>query len=192
MLRRLACGLSILSSLASGPATAAGADKSFLSAAITKTEDVGRTNSSKSEDLVTILNLSVGFAVGSGVTLGLKYLDYSQDDKLLEDENLVISGYGPMVGYMHANGFYGQFSYLMSTAKTYRHNGDKTTYEGKSGYVLDVGKVWDVGSSFGIGVALAKTQATYDEASESGEATDLSGEWSDSSLYPYLSLFLFF
>lgn len=188
--------LPILSLLCTGlipdGAWAAGGDKSYVSAALTKTQDVSRADSSKGEDVVTIMNISAAFAMGSGFALGLKYFDYSQDGKFLEDENLVIAGYGPMVGYMHASGIYANLAYLISPTKSYKHDRSKTKYEGGNGYVLDVGKMWEFGSSFGAGVALSQSKVTYKEATTDGTETDLDGEWSDSSFYPYLSFFVFF
>lgn len=186
----VAIALPALASLSGTTAFAKG-DKSFVSAAITKTEDESVADDSRGKDAVTILNLGAAISVGSGVAVGLKYFDYSQDGKFLDDENLVISGYGPMVGYMHDSGLYINAAYLFSASKTYKSGGSKSTFKG-TGYVIDAGKIWDVGSSFGVGIAVSQSKITYKSATIAGHEGDLHGEWSDSSFYPYLSLFLFF
>ena len=171
---------------------AAGGDKSHVSVAIAKTEDKSVAQDQKSEDLVTILNISGGFSLGSGLIGGLKYFSYSQDSKVLDNVDLEISGFGPMIGYMHANGLYANFAYLYAPTKEFTADSSEVTYQGGDGYVIDFGKVWDLSSSLGIGLAMTQSKISYTEANIAAEKTNLKDEWSDTSLYPYLSIFVFF
>lgn len=171
-------------------AMARGGDQSYVSLALTRTEDVAISDGDKSEDVVTILNLSVGVGVGSGLAVGAKYFSYSEDYD--SDLTVEIKGYGPMIGYLHQSGFYANYAYLLWPEKVYDVDDDAATYKGGTGHVIDLGKVWDVGSSFGIGIGVSKSDVGYEEVESNGDEADLDGTWSDASLYPYVSFFAFF
>jgi hypothetical protein len=151
-----------------GTVAALAADASFVSLAVTQTEDKITTEGDEGTDQVTILNLSVGVGVGSGLVLGARYFDFSQDNEFLDSDKVVTSGWGPMIGYLHE------------------------TFQGGNGYVIDLGKVWKVGNQFGVGLQLSKSHVGYEEVKSNDGKEDLNGDWSDESLYPYLSLFVFF
>jgi hypothetical protein len=179
-------------SLASARALAAGAGASFASAAVTRTSDVAHVDGDKYERDITILNISAAYGMGSGFVVGAKYWDYSADDDLLSDDNLTLNGYGPMVGFMHQSGFYANVAYLLFPEKAYKAQGVTTKLHGGNGYVVDVGHVWDVGSSFGVGLAVSQSHVAYEKETTAGTEESLSGTWSDDSLYPYASLFIYF
>ncbi len=176
----------------SSVAQAAG-DKSFVSAALTKTEDHGVAAGSKSNDDVTIINVTGAFGMGSGFVLGAKYFNYSQDDAFLENANTVISGWGPLVGYYHQSGLFVNLAFLVQPTKEYKTSAGKVTYDGGNGYVIEAGKAFELSSNVGVGVEVAQSHVTYTKSHGSGASSNLTGgEWSDSSFYPYLTLFYFF
>jgi hypothetical protein len=183
-----------LMGLLAAPAVAAG-DRSFVSVAASKVTDDSKVDGIDGKFDVTILNLSAAFGVGSGVVLGAKYFDYQVNGDVGQGDGTTISGYGPMAGYLHdGTGLFVNAAYLLFPTKAGSdQNGDKATFSGGNGYVIDVGKMFEVGKQFGVAVQLSQSNVTYKKLTDAdGKTADLSGVWSDASLYPYISAMVFF
>ncbi len=181
-----------LASALLGSSAFAASDQSFVALALTRTEDHAVAEGDESSDEVTIINATLGFGMGSGLVLGAKYYDYSNDSEFLTDDSTVIQGFGPLIGYYHQSGFFGAASYLYKPTKTYKTDNGNVRYEGGSGYVLEAGKSFPVSSSFAFAVELVQAKTSYEKVKGAGADDDLDKEWSDTSLYPYVALFVYF
>jgi hypothetical protein len=177
----------------SSSALAASNEQNFVSLALTRTEDRSVTEGEKGADDVTVINATLGFGMGSGLVLGGKYFDYSQDNEFLDDSNTSISGWGPLVGYYHQSGFFGSATYLVQPTKDYKTaSGGKGSFYGGHGYVVEAGKSFPISGSFAAGVQVTQSHVEYQKVKGDGGEDDLEKEWSDTSLYPYLTLFVYF
>lgn len=184
--------LSVLVPLLLGSNAFAASASNFVSLALTRTEDHSVSEGHKGADDVTIINATLGFDINSGLVLGGKYFDYSQDNEFLNDTNLVISGWGPLIGYYHSSGFFGSATYLVQPEKNYKTSLGREKFYGGNGYVLEAGKSFPVSSSFAVGLQISQSHIEYKKVKSSGDESNLDREWSDSSLYPYLTLFVYF
>jgi hypothetical protein len=177
---------------AAAPHARAEGDHSYLSIALTQTEDRSQADSVKGKDLVTIINVTGAYVQSPGLTLGLKYFNYNQNGRTTESTGTVISGYGPLVGFYHQSGIYANASYLLFPTKVYDGDKGKAEYSGGNGYVIDLGKAFEF-SGWGAGLQVSYSKVTYKKYKARGQATDdLEGQWNDESIYPYLSAFVFF
>lgn len=166
--------------------------KSFVTLALTKTTDESVAAGAHGKRDMTALSASGAFGVGSNFQVGLKYFDYSYDDSLLADTGTHISGYGPLLGFLHETGVYLQAAYLYQPTKEVKASNGHTKFSGGSGYTLELGKVFEINKSFGVALQLTQSHVSYKEVntSEAGRQ-DLAGDWHDESLYPYVAAFVF-
>jgi hypothetical protein len=193
-MRRAALCAIFLSLIAGAPSARADGDKSYGALAITKTDEASQTDQGKAEHAITVIDLGVGINAGSGLIIGGRYFDYSLDDKLLSDTGSTITGYGPMVGYLHDKTLlFANAAYLLGPTKDIKSGAGTTTFSGGSGYLITVGKAFEINKSFGMALQVTQSQVSYKSVKDvNGTSTSLVGTWQDTSLLPYLAACVFF
>ncbi len=177
-------------------ALAAGGGKSYVSLALTRVVDESQADTAKAKNEVFILNLTGAWVQASGLSLGLKYFDFTQNGQILSSASgTVIQGFGPLIGYYHPSGFFGNFSYLYKPTKKVNDaaRAEAETLKDGDGYVIDLGKAFELGG-FGVAVQVSYSKVTYKKAEIRGliNEVDLDGNWYDSSTYPYIAGLIYF
>lgn len=168
----------------------AGGDKSYVSVALTRTEMESQEDSAKGKDAITIINFTGAWVQAGGLSLGLKYFNFNENGDSFADGGVTTSGYGPMVGYYHASGFFANLSYLYKPAKKFVDRNSHVEFGGGDGYILDVGKVFEMGA-WGAALQLTYSKITYKDMNDGTTSTPLKGTWYDGSTFPYIALFVY-
>ncbi len=172
----------------------------------------GVTTTTSSQDFA--FNIGGGYAFDIGLYLGLKYLDYTNTQKIsLYDATAITSpsqtvktafaAPGVSVGFVADKGFYILGTGLFvpeETVETTTINGTATSYsksvvKGNFGYMADVGFTYRLSTSFGLGPQLTYYAANFNKhASVSdGEATSGSlSNYRESRIVPFMAMSLAF
>lgn len=179
----------LAAALSSTPALAAGA-RSYVSLALTRTEDFSRADANKAKREVTILDVSAAYTMDTGLGLGVKYYNYAANSDADAETGTVISGLGPMVGYLHGSGFFATGTYLFGPTKTVDAGNATATYKDGDGYVIDVGKVFEFGA-WGAALQITHSKVTYKEVKTEDGEEKLEGDWHDAATYPLIGVFVF-
>lgn len=123
----------------------------------TVTAGVAGTDSKSS---VTDMDALLGYAMGSGLYLGLAYNSYSGKDATT---TTTASAMGLSVGYM-MNGWMFMAHYYLSGSLT----SGTTSYSNGSGIGVDLGYMFPLGSTFNLGLALNYRSIEYKKLESSG------------------------
>ncbi len=179
----LVLALASTSALAAGP-------RSYVSLALTRTEDFARAGEDKAKREVTILDVAAAYTMATGVGLGAKYYNYSLSGDTGEESGTVISGLGPMVSYLHGSGFFGTGTYLFEPTKAVDAGNDVATYKDGYGYVIDAGKIFEFGA-WGVALQITHAKVTYTKVKTEDDEEKLEGDWNDAATYPLIGVFVF-
>jgi len=148
------------------------------------------------KDTVILLNVGAGTVLNDGMYLGLKYLSDGVSrsmDGASSSSKTEMRAYGLSAGYMSKANFTMVLSWLVNPEHATSDSADETLLKGGSGYMLDFGWRTKVNQSWSMGPQVTYTAMTYKKVSVNGTESDLEGgTWGDTSLYPYLGLWLFF
>ncbi len=157
-----------------GQAWNLGVDLSYLS---NKTETASSGNTASSQSSTTFYDLSLGYMISDSVMVGAMYATKnSKDDGATVSTSTPASALGAMIGYSFSNGVYFSGTYFLSAT-----DGD---YKKGSGYNIDFGWKYFMGSSFYLGAKLAYRSLKYTE-NDSLPALD---SITQTTIVPYLSL----
>ena len=173
--------------------------KFFFSLSGIYDDDEFKEGSSRLHATSLMTVLSAGFAQNPGWFLGIRYFQFHRDDKdeRANSSGFIIKSLGPMLGFFHDSGFFGNLTYLLAPTKEQDvASGGGTAsgeFKGGAGYIVDVGKIWMLGSSIGASLGMSYTKIDYKtlETPSAGE-TSLNGTWYDKFIYPQLGISLFF
>ena len=183
-----ALALSGLAALGVSTSARAG-DRSYVSVAVTRADDESQADDTKARDEKTLIDVSGAWVQPGGLSLGLKYFNYNENGDQVVEGGTNTSGYGPMIGFYHVSGAFLNLAYLYKPTKKYNDDGTHVEFNGGAGYVVDLGKVFEMGA-WGVGLQVTYSKVTYKNMN-TGTDEKLSGTWCDTSTYPYLSLFVY-
>lgn len=148
------------------------------------------------EVTTTILNTTMGYAVGNGLLLGLKYYDEQRDTEYetandIGKAEVKVRGIGPTVGYE-----FGAFKltatlFVLDDPKRTEKDGNKTIYSEGSGQIVDALYMFDVGS-IGVGPQLSLIEMTYKREEVNGTENTTFKSRTDRLLLPSVAFWFSF
>jgi len=170
------------------------AQKIMFNAAVTQVSDESKRDTSRVNFNSTIYSAAIGLHGEQGLVGGLKYWSYDKKGTTAVSSRETIQTWGPLIGFIHKDtGVYLLGTWFIGPEKVAQDDVVKTTYSGGDGYLVEFGKMFHFNPSAAGGLQLAHSKVTYkDFKTEGGLSGSLNGNYEDSTLYPYISLFLFF
>jgi hypothetical protein len=155
------------------------------------TEDHWSHNETGKRELL-ILEAMLGYVLDNGIEIGAKYFSYTLNSDREQDQGIIISGWGPNVGYFHQpTGLFGMGTYLLEPERKHKDSNPTLKYSGGTGLLLEVGKLWTINPNIGVALQLTHSDVSYKKQTADGRTTDLNKTWRDKSLYPQLGLYIF-
>lgn len=154
------------------------------------------TTKGKAETTTMILNATVGYAVGNGLLLGLKYYDGQVDTEVgsgstIGKAEVKVQGIGPTIGYEFGPFKLAATFFILDDPKRTEKDGEKTVYSEGTGQIFDALYMFDVGS-IGIGPQLSMIDMTYKRQEVDGVENTTFKSRSDMLLLPSVAFWITF
>ena len=126
------------------------------------------------------VSVGLGYRLDTGIYIGGTYTWMQQENKTETSTSTTETksshtGYGPTLGIVGTN-IYLLGTYIVSPVYTSGTDSSKTTYSGGTGYQVDLGVMFGLGSGVGIGPQFTYYSVTFKKAKNAaGNEIDLDG-----------------
>lgn len=145
-------------------------------------------NGTKSTETKMYLNLRGGYKFSSPILVGATYMWLNEKTDSRTSTTTTDNAYGPCFGLLTSN-IYLIFNYMIAAERKVESN-TSITYSGGTGFDVDFGYLFDLGSNFSLGPQVSYYDLKFTKKNTGG--ADQSYDYSASGLAVFLSLWWVF